>query len=255
MTRLPRFSRPAACTALVCIALSAATADRRLITETDIHNFQWIANPKISPDGSRIVYTHVTVTAKHDGYETALWLIPSAGGPARQLTAGPRDTSPQWSPDGKMLAFVRAIDKDGKTQPAQIYLMAMDGGEARALTDVAKGAGGPVWSPDGHAIAFSSTTLAADSEKKKDGEEKSDVRVITKAVYRFNGAGYIEPDRPSHIWSVDVPKIPSEPQKARQVTSGAFAENDIVWSRDGSQIYFTSRRIAETYYETPHSDL
>jgi dipeptidyl aminopeptidase/acylaminoacyl peptidase len=255
MTRPQWFSRPAAFTALVCLVFSASAAERRSITETDIHAFQWIANPKISPDGSRIVYTHVKVTAKHDGYETALWLIPSAGGAARQLTGGPRDSSPQWSPDGKVLAFVRAVEKDGKPQPAQIYLLAMDGGEARALTDVAKGASGPAWSPDGRAIAFSSTTTAADSEKKKDGDEKGDVRVITKAVYRFNGAGYIEPDRPAHIWTVDVPKIPGEPQKAKQVTSGQFAEGDIVWSRDGSQVYFTSRRVVETYYETPHSDL
>ncbi|HYL75116.1 MAG TPA: S9 family peptidase [Bryobacteraceae bacterium] len=250
-----RFVLPTVLTALVCFALSAPAADRRTITETDIHSFQWIANPKISPDGSRIVYTHVAVTSKHDNYDTALWIIASAGGPARRLTSGPRDNSPQWSPDGKMLAFVRSSEKDGKPQPGQIYLMSMDGGEARPLTDLPKGAGGPVWSPDGHTIAFSSTTIPSDLEKKKDAEEKSDVRVITRAVYRFNGAGYTEPDRPAHIWTVDVPKTPGEPQKAKQVTSGKFSESDIVWSRNGSQIYFTSRRVAEAYYETPHSDL
>ena len=203
----------------------------------------------------RIVYTHVTVNQKHDGYETALWIIASAGGPARQLTSGPRDSSPQWSPDGKLLAFVRAAEKDGKTQPAQLYLLAMDGGEARAITDLPKGASGPVWSPDGRTIAFSSTTVAADSEKKKDGEEKSDVRVIVKATYRSNGAGYLEPDRPAHIWTLEVPKAPVAENKPKQVTSGEFSENDIVFSRDGSQIYFTSRRVVEPYYETPHTDL
>ena len=74
-------------------------------------------------------------------------------------------------------------------------------------------------------------------------------------MYRFNGAGYLEPDRPNHIWTVEVPKMPGEPQKAKQVTSGEFSEGDIVWSRDGSQIYFTSRRVVEPYYETPHTDL
>jgi len=89
----------------------------------------------------------------------------------------------------------------------------MEGGEARPLTDLPKGAGGPVWSPDGHSIAFSSANIPQDFEKKKDGEEKSDVRVITKAVYRANGAGYLEPDRPSHIWTVEIPKTPGEAQK------------------------------------------
>jgi dipeptidyl aminopeptidase/acylaminoacyl peptidase len=240
--------------AVSILAAALSGAERRLITETDLYGFQWIAGPRISPDGSRIVYTHVVVNAKHDGYETALWIIPSGGGTARQLTSGPHDSTPQWSPDGKMLAFVRATEKDGKPQPAQIYLLAMDGGEARALTDLVKGAAGPVWSPDGRTIAFSSTAAPGDFDKKKDGEEKSDVRVIVKAEYRANGAGYLEPDRPSHIWTVEVPKA-GNAEKARQVTMGEFSEGDVVWSRDGSQIYFTTRRVAEPYYETPHTDL
>src|ERR1017187_937993 len=242
---------------LFCVVFSAFAADRRPIAETDIYSFQWIANPRISPDGSRIVYTHVTVNQKHEGYETALWIIPSSGGTARQLTAGPHDSSPQWSPDGRLLAFVRGSEKAGKPQPGQIFLLAMDGGEARPLTDLPKGAGGPVWSPDGHTIAFLSSNIPKDFDKKKDGkdDQKSDVRVITRAVYRMNGTGYLEPDRPGHIWTVEVPKTPGEPQKAKQVTDGEFSENDIVWSHDGSQIYFTSRRVREQYYESPHTDL
>src|SRR5229473_128640 len=237
------------------LAIALPAADRRPIAETDIYSFRWIANPRISPDGSRVVYTHVTVNQKKDGYDTSLWIIPTGGGTARQLTSGPRDTSPQWSPDGKMLAFARSSEKDGKPQPGQIFLLSMDGGEARPLTDLPKGAGGPVWSPDGHSVAFSSTNIPQDFEKKKDGEEKSDVRVIAKAAYRVNGAGYLEPDRPSHIGTVEVPKTPGESQKAKQVTTGEFSEGDIVWSRDGSQIYFTSRRVREPYYESPHADL
>ena len=238
----------------ISIAVSIPAADRRPIAETDLYAFQWIANPRISPDGSRIVYTHVNVNAKRDGYQTALWIIPSNGGPARQLTSGPRDSSPQWSPDGKLLAFVRATEKDGKPQPAQIYLLAMEGGEARPVTDLPKGASGPAWSPDGRSIAFSSTTVSSDFDKKKDGEEKSDVRVITRAAYRFNGAGYLDPDRPNHIWTVEIPEKSGDVKKPKEVTSGEFSENDIVWSRDGSQIYFTSRRVLEPYYETPHTD-
>ncbi len=250
---MPRFNR----FVLFCLTLPLVAADKRPIAETDIYSFQWIANPRISPDGSRIVYTHVTVNQKHEGYETALWIIPSSGGPARQLTAGPHDSSPQWSPDGKLLAFVRTSEKDGKPQPGQIYLLAMDGGEARPLTDLPKGAAGPLWSPDGHTIAFSSSNVPKDFDKKKDGkdEEKSDVRVITRAVYRMNGSGYLEPDRPNHIWTVAAPQTPGEPQKAKQITEGEFSESDIVWSHDGSQIYFTSRRVREPYYETLHTDL
>src|SRR5882762_6320454 len=87
----------------LCLATALPGADRRPITETDIYSFRWIANPRISPDGSRVVYTYVTVNQKKDGYDTSLWIIPTSGGTARQLTSGPRDTSPQWSRDGKLL--------------------------------------------------------------------------------------------------------------------------------------------------------
>ena len=254
MTYPHRLSRGVSSSALLCLAISLV-AYGRPIAETDILSFQWIASPKISPDGSHIVYVHVAVNSKHDGYETALWIIPSGVGAARQLTSGPRDSSPQWSPDGKTLAFTRAPEKDGKPQPAQIYLLPMEGGEARPLTDLPKGASRPVWSPDGRSIAFSSSTVPSDFDQKKDSPEKSDVRVITKAVYRMNGAGYLDPDRPDHIWTIEVPKVPGEPQKAKQITSGEFDENDIVWSRDASQIYFTSRRVSEPYFETEHTDL
>jgi dipeptidyl aminopeptidase/acylaminoacyl peptidase len=241
--------------AVACLTTASLVfaADTRLITEVDLYNFRWIANPQISPDGTKVIYTLVKTTPKHDDYETSLWIIPSAGGPARQLTSGSRDSGARWSPDGKLVAFVRSTEKDGKPQPAQIYLLSMDGGEARPLTDVPKGAGEPVWSPDGRRIAFSSTTLAKDFDAKKD--EPSDVRVITTAKYRLNGAGYQEADRSSHIWVVDVPKTPGAPEKSRQVTMGEFSEADSAWSHDSSNIYFTSNRVKEPDFQAPDSDI
>jgi dipeptidyl aminopeptidase/acylaminoacyl peptidase len=239
-----------------------AAENKRHITETDLYAFRWIASPQISPDGAKIIYTLVTVNTKHDNYETSLWIIPSAGGAARQLTSGTHDSGAHWSPDGRTVAFVRAPeqkDKDGKPQPAQIYLLSMDGGEARSLTDIPKGAGGLVWSPDGRSIAFLSTTLSKDFDKKKDKdpkeEDESDVRVIVKASYRGNGEGYYERDRQSHIWTVAVPETLTGPQKAKQITGGDFSESDVVWSRDASKIYFTSERVNESYYEPPHDEL
>jgi dipeptidyl aminopeptidase/acylaminoacyl peptidase len=200
---------------------------------------------------------HVSVNAKHDGYDTSLWMIASNGGTPRQLTAGPRDLSPRWSPDGKSIAFLRSAESKEKPAPAQIYLLPMSGGEARALTDVPKGAGAPVWSPDGHFLVFTSVTKDQDVGKKKDdkAEEESDVRVITKAAYRNNGSGYAEAGRPSHIWSVEVPEIPGDTRKAKQVTTGEFNENDPVWARDSSRIFFTTERVAEPYYEPGHEDI
>jgi len=83
-------------------------------TELDLYDFQWIADAQIAGDGTQVIYTLVQTTPKHDDYQTSLWIVPSTGGPNRQLTSGPRDSMVRWSPDGKLVAFQLAVEKDGK---------------------------------------------------------------------------------------------------------------------------------------------
>jgi dipeptidyl aminopeptidase/acylaminoacyl peptidase len=281
--------------AVVAMALAVASlraSEKRLMTETDLFRFTWVADPQISPDGSTVAFVRVVVNEKDDRYESSLFVVPTSGSESpRRLTSGIRDTSPRWAPDGKGLAFVRSIDKDSKSQPAQIYWLPLDGGEARALTDLPRGAGSPTWSPDGKTIAFTSQTSSADEHQQSrspsgqsllarpsaegakaqvagvgprdnvnnDGEHKSDVKVITRAVYRSNGnPGWVDSDRHSHIWTIAISARGSDGGQTpvpKQITSGDFDERGIRWAPDGSKIYFTSTRVAEPYYEPNHSEL
>ncbi len=230
-------------------------ADKRPITETDILQFQWIGDSQMSPDGSQIVFVRVVVNEDKDRYETALYMVPVNGAAApRPFTSGPFDTSPRWSPDGRTIAFLRAAEKDGKPGKPQIHLIVANGGEARALTDVAKGAGSPRWSPDGATIAFTTATLPGDTTKED--PTKSDVRVITRAVYRSNAGGYDETGRRDHIWTVASSLgAAAEKPVPRQLTSGDFDEENATWSPDGARIYFTSLRMLEPYYAPTDADL
>src|SRR5256885_3592099 len=109
---------------LVLIVASPRAQGKRPVAETDLLKFTWIADPQISPDGATVAFVRVTVNEKDNKYETSLFAVPASGDEApRRLTSGTRDTSPRWAPDGKRLAFVRATEKDGKAQPAQIYLL------------------------------------------------------------------------------------------------------------------------------------
>ena len=136
---------PAAAALAGALATTSARAQGRPITERDLLAFHWVADPQISPDGSRAAYTLVSVNDKDNRYETAVWMVETrAGAEPHRLTAGPRDGAPRWAPDGKTLAFTRAVDD---TSPSQIYLLSLAGGEPRKLTNVAKGAGAAVWSP------------------------------------------------------------------------------------------------------------
>jgi len=252
----------------ILLPLCVAAAGQRPITEQDLLSFAWVADPQIAPDGSHVAFVRVTVDRQADQYVSTIWIVKADGTDApRQITAGQRDTAPRWAPDGDRLAFVRAIEKDGRTQPSQIYVLPMRGGEPRPVTEMPRGAANPVWSPDGRTIAFSSTarpddlkTAAAEGSKPAPDAKgrTSDVRVITEAVYRANGvsgSGYVERDRPASIWTIAVPDANDDRRAPVRVTAGDFAASNHQWSPDGREIYFTSDRRREPYYYPDDSDL
>ncbi|HEX4665153.1 MAG TPA: S9 family peptidase [Chthoniobacterales bacterium] len=281
----------------LCLTISpfahSAPLEKRNITEKDLFDFVWIGDPQVAPDGARAAYVRVTVNEKKDGYDTAIWVVPTDGKEApRQLTSGPHDSSPRWSPDGQWLVFTRALEKEGKKQPAQLCLLPMAGGDAFVFTDLPKGAGGPKWSPDGKSIVFTSSSnpddLAKQARQKKTEEEarkrtvaggvdpgrpssspnekkkaeeaeeeehESDVHVITRAVYRDDEEGYLDPKRPDHLWIVGAPRSAAEKVEPRQLTNGRFNEGNAAWSNDGVQIYFASWHIDEPYYELQKTEL
>ncbi|MEA2235429.1 MAG: hypothetical protein QOC81_153 [Thermoanaerobaculia bacterium] len=249
---------------LALLLLVVATAvHARNITEKDLFKFNWIGDPQLSPDGSQVAFVRVMVDEKKDTYNTAIWAVAArAGAEPRRITNGPRDATPRWSRDGKLLAFTRSLEKDGKPQPSQIWLLRFDGGEPHVLTSLPKAVDSIAWSPSSNTIAFTATTKPEDldkkDDKKKDDEHESDVRVINQAVYRANGAGYRDASRDTHIWTIDVPESfgSDDPApKPKQLTSGEFDERDVSWSPDGSQIYFTSNRVFESYFDRRDADL
>ncbi len=134
----------------------------------DLYRLRIATEPRLSPDGRHAVVTLQTVAPGFDGYRHALWLVPTEGREKpRQLTLGARhDRQPRFSPDGRILAFIsdrRAFveEEPGKAAPDekdrkparedrdQVFLLPLDGGEARRLTDLPRGVDALEWSPDG----------------------------------------------------------------------------------------------------------
>ena len=174
--------------------------------EEDLLRFEWIADPRISPDGTCVAYTRVTVDAEEDGYRTNLWLVevPAPGAtaaPARPLTFSGRDSQPRWSPDGSRLVFVR---KGVGKEPGQLHVLPLSGGEALAITSLGKGASSPAWSPDGTRVAFLSGHNPGVDAPEKQKPKNEPARVVTRPEFRWNDEGFFDWEHLDHVWVVDL---------------------------------------------------
>src|SRR6185295_20383662 len=97
--------------------------------------------PRISPDGRLVAYQVQETNWTENAFETEIWIAVTATGERYQLTNAKKSSnSPQWSPDGKRIAF--ASDRDGKRQ---IYLIPPSGGEAVQLTTLENGVNNFFW--------------------------------------------------------------------------------------------------------------
>lgn len=215
----------------------ASDADR--LQYLDVFEMEVAADPRISPDGSRIVYVRRGFDIMTDGSRTALWMINSDGTDHRALTDGTNGVgSPRWSPDGNRLLYVRS--EDGS---AQVFLRWMDSGQTAELTNVTESPGSITWSPDGDWIAMTmfvpeSTPPFAKMPPKPDGAEwTTPPIVINKLRYRSDGRGYLE-DGYTHIFV-----MPAEGGTPRQLTSGPYNHGGgLSWSPDSRSIVFSANR-------------
>jgi dipeptidyl aminopeptidase/acylaminoacyl peptidase len=173
---------------LLAGALSARAQEgaKHAITFDDLIAMHRISEAQVSPDGKWVAYTVATPDMDANRNASNIWIVPTEGGEALQMTQSGKDSSPVWSPDGKTIAFLSSRSGD-----SQVYLLSMDGGEARELTHLSTGADTVKWSPDGKTIAFTSFVYPdckddACNKKRDEAKEKDKVkaRAYEQLLYR-----------------------------------------------------------------------
>lgn len=113
-----------------------------------------------SPDGQTLVFTAPPVPVRTQAWSTNhdLYAVILATGERRLLTKNlAADCTPQFSPDGKSLAY-RAQARPGyEADRWQLMLLDLATGQSRSLTEqLDRSVHGYVWSPDGTKLYFSS---------------------------------------------------------------------------------------------------
>ena len=206
--------------------------------------FHRISEPQISPDGASVVYTVTTPDRAGNRSVRNIWMVQTAGGAARQLTASGKDGGARWSPDGKRLAFISSRDGDDA-----IYAMPLTGGEPARLTTLSGGADNIVWSPDGKRIAFTSQIYpdckddGCNAKRAKAAEDSKVKAHVTETLLYRHWTQWRNGQR-GHLFVVSV-----DGGTPKDLTPGADYDvpplqregpHPIAFSPDGKEIAFTA---------------
>src|SRR5437016_3509192 len=93
------------------VQLSAQPAAKKPFTFEDMMSLKRIGGPVISPDGKWVLFSAVDVDLNENKRTSHLWVVPVAGGIARQLPgAAAGETGGRWSPDGKSYLYISMVE-------------------------------------------------------------------------------------------------------------------------------------------------
>ena len=171
---------------LLAAAVSPAQTAKPVITLDEFLNTTDITAARLSPDGTAAVIATESPDWKASNFRHDLWLWTAAAG-LRALTHSGSEDSPQWSPDGKWIAFVsdRALSGevagpggDPETDTAKadrLWLIPVAGGEALPLFREKIDVHAFAWAADGKAVYYSVASPLSHEQEETQKEHWKDV--------------------------------------------------------------------------------
>lgn len=228
-------------------AQTAVPAQKRGIQLEDSSKTVTVSDPQISPDGKSIIIVVSRQNFGEDRNDTELVLVDVATAAQRVLTFGRKQSAfPRWSPSGDRLAFLAVVPymrekKDDTTKREdgpQIFMMPMNGGDAKKITNAPNGVEQFAWRPDGKQIAY---VTSDDPPSQKAIDAHNDSFEVGDNDYLATSA-----PTPSHLWLVNA-----DGGETRRLTSGSWSlsksgSSPLSWTPDAKSLVITRQAL-------PHS--
>lgn len=165
-----------------------------------------------------------------DRYITQLYIMGLDGEPCQLTKEGSNNSNPIWSPSSEDIVFVS--DLGGKLG---LWKISLEGGVPEKLGGVGVGLTSPLWSPDSDKILFLSRVSQGEPHH-------SDVLVIRRLPYKFNGVGFLG-DSWRHLFILDM-----KAGEIKQVTEGEYDVSVASWSPDGRRIAYLANKSEDNSF-------
>ncbi len=249
----------------ILVTLPALAADKPKITLDEFFNSVSFDSVSLSPDGNSILIATTRADWDENIFREEVWLYrdDGHGGTLVQLTQSGRDSSPQFSPDGRWIAFLSerktANGKEGESGESknkedeiqQLYVIPVSGGESFPATAGALKVHSFAWSADSRTLYYATRVPQSKEQKdayKKEWKDVEQYRVAERgdAIFSIDLAGAIA--RRASVGSKpadDPDDVPDATPGSKEISRTPFRVQQMAASLDGSRLAFVTESVSE----------
>ncbi|MFO0597883.1 MAG: S9 family peptidase [Myxococcaceae bacterium] len=233
-------------TSLLLAVLVAAAPAKKPYSVQDQVMLKRAAGLRVSPDGTKVVFTLRSTDLEANKGRIDLWLMNADGTGLRQLTTHEgNETDPWWSPDGSTIYFLTA-----RTGSNQVWSLSLNGGEAQQVTKLPLDVDTFKLTPDGKTLVFSSEvfvdcdTLECTQKRLEEKSKKKTTAQIYDSLFVRHWDTWGD-GRRAHLFALNLATGAvtnlMRKQNADCPTKPFGGNEDYVVSPDGKSVVFVAR--------------